>query len=442
MRYNFSKKQVIKNSITAFVYSLIVSTFLIAVISNLYFNVVLELIACFVLSLSFAGLFSMVNYVRYLSKTFEIDKEKITFYIKNKAVKVLYFTQVIETDISKSLIYGNNRIITLTTEKETIRFSINYKVYQHIREFFPIFNDRKDESLIRLTPKYKLKTLLMQYCTIIFYFAVAFLILAPIVVNLLKKYSSFYHESTRLFFVGSLTLFILLMLGYTIYFFHKFFVYSRHSLRYDGGLKLEYYRFNKQKRNNEIKNIIGIKHVNSIFSFLFNLEQIYIIWKNDRDIVQNDFVPFCLTRQDVKKLKDAIFGEDEVLEPLPKKLSVYSVFTLCVFTFAITLLSILFSPWCLMLFLIVVPCLISNFLTRGSFVGDKIIAISNGVLTKRIYTFKISEIQGITKTERFFETKAPYATYEIYIEGYSGVYVLGVYNRQLEQKIIEKIKDN
>ena len=64
------------------------------------------------------------------------------------------------------------------------------------------------------------------------------------------------------------------------------------------------------------------------------------------------------------------------------------------------------------------------------------------MLTKRIYTFKISEIQGITKTERFFETKAPYATYEIYIEGYSGVYVLGVYNRQLEQKIIEKIKDN
>ena len=45
-----------------------------------------------------------------------------------------------------------------------------------------------------------------------------------IFINLLKKYSSFYHESTRLFFVGSLSFFILLILGYTVYFFYKFFV--------------------------------------------------------------------------------------------------------------------------------------------------------------------------------------------------------------------------
>jgi len=442
MRYNFSKKQVIKNSLTAFLYAFILSTFLIAVVSNLYNNFWIEILAAFSISVSVAIVFSMVNYIFYLRKTFEIDENGIIFYVKDKVVKTIEFSSVIETDISKSMIYGNNRVIALTTEKETIRFSINYKVYQRIRHFFPIFNDRKDESLIRLTPKYKLKTLLMQYSIIVFYFSVAFMILAPMVVNLLKKYSAFYYESTRLFYLLCIGIFALLILGYTLYFFYKFFTYSRHSLRFDGTLKLEYYRFNKQKRNNEIKNIIGIKHVKSIFSSLFNLEQIYIIWKNERDIVQNDFVPFCLTSQDVKKLKSAIFNEEEKLEKIPKKVGLHSIFTLVVFTFAIIVLSLLFSPWCLMTSLIVLPCIVANFKTRGSFVGEGIIPLSNGVLTKRIYTFKIPEIQGVTVTDRFFETKSEYATYEIYIEGYSGVYVMGVYKRDLEQKIIKKIKNN
>ena len=126
-----NKKQVIKNSLTAFLYAFILSTFLIAVVSNLYNNFWIEILAAFSISVSVAIVFSMVNYIFYLRKTFEIDENGIIFYVKDKVVKTIEFSSVIETDISKSMIYGNNRVIALTTEKETIRFSINYKVYQH-----------------------------------------------------------------------------------------------------------------------------------------------------------------------------------------------------------------------------------------------------------------------------------------------------------------------
>ncbi len=442
MKYNFSKKQVIKNSMLAFVYSFIITLFVIAIISNLYTNVWLEILASLTISLSVAVVFSLINYISYLSKTFTIDKEGITFYIKEKPVKTILFKNLIETNIAKSFLYGNNRVVSLITEKENISFSVNYKVYQHIRGFFPIFNDRKDESLIRFNNKYKIKTLLLQYCIISFYFATACMVISTIVVGLLKRYSVFYKEAIRLYFIVCIAFFCLIFLGYTIYFFYKFFAYGRHSLRFDGTLKLEYYRFNKQKCNYEIKNVIGVKHVKNIFSFLFNLEQIYIIYKNDRDIVQNHFVPFCLTSQDVAKLKLALFDEQEKLEKISKKSIFYSVFPFVLTSVGLVVLSILFTPWLLMFFCLIIPCFIANFKTRSSYVGDKIISLSNGVLAKRIYTFKTKDIKAITITDRFFETKSPYAAYEILIEGYSGVYVMGVFDRDLEQKIVEKIKVN
>ena len=441
MRYSFSNKQIVKNAIIAWLYSFVISLFLVIVFSNLYEYPMLEIIASFAISISVATFYAIVAYFINANKSFSVDGKGICFYVKNKVVKIIAFNEIIETDISYSMLFKSVRIITLKTQTEKIAFSINFKVYQLIRDYFPIFNDRKEESLINFTSKYKLKTLLMQYCVIVFYFATGMLIVSPIISSILKKYSKFYAESMKLFFSLAVFIFLLIFIGYTLFFFYKFFAYARHTLRYDGALKLEYYKFNRQKKNNQINNVIGIKQVKSIFSFLFNVEQVYIIWKNDKDIVQNDFIPFCLSSEDVQKLKKIFFAEEEKIEPINKTTYKYLIFPLSLIFVGIVGLSILFTPWFLILFLAIAPCTWENLKNRGSFVGEGIVAVNNGAFSKKTYIFKTNEIKGLACTDRFFETKSSYASYEMYIDGYSGVYLIGLFNRDLEQKIVEKIKD-
>ena len=74
--------------------------------------------------------------------------------------------------------------------------------------------------------------------------------------------------------------------------------------------------------------------------------------------------------------------------------------------------------------------------------GEGIVVFNNGVFSKKSYIFKLGEIKGISVTDRFFETKTTYASFEVFVDGYSGIYILGFYDRSLEQKIVEKIKDN
>ena len=441
MRYYFSKKQIIKNSLLAFVYTFIVSLFLIAVLSNLYSNILLELLAVFSVSLAVAIVFALINYIFYKRKTFSVDESGIVFYNKDNVIKKIDFSSVLETNIARGIIFAKNRVITLKTQEEAITFTVNGSVYQHIRGFFNIFNDEKESGLINFTPKYKLKTLLMQYCVIFFYSAVLLLIVTPIISALLKAYSKFYADAIRLYIGLCVFVILSILIGYTIYFFYKFIAYAKHSLRFDGTLKLEYFRFGKQKHNYEIKNIIGLKKVKSIFSFLFNLEQVYIIWKNDRDIIQNDFIPFCLSKQDVQKLESVLFNEQIKSEKIKKKTYFYEIFPVTISTFVTVGLSLIFTPWFLLLLLIIASLGLANLLNRSSYVGEKVVALTNGLITNRTYIFKVEQIKGVTITDRFFETKCPYACYEILLDGYSGVYAMGVYERDLEQKIIKKLKD-
>ena len=234
----------------------------------------------------------------------------------------------------------------------------------------------------------------------------------------------------------------MLLVSYVVYFFYKYFMYSRHTLRFDGSLKMEYYRFGKQKCNYEIKNIEGVKEVHSVFSFLFGIVQVYLIHKNADDVIVNSFVPFCLTKQDAKRLKNEIFKEEPDLKRPGKKIYTYCAFPIILLSSLIIFVSILFTPMFLISFvgvLVYYAFLIKN---RAVAIGDKTLCFEGGSLSKTVLTFKAESVKGYTATERFFESKMPYLSYEILLEGANGVYILGPYERDLSEKIKEKLKDN
>lgn len=441
MRYNFSKKQIIKNSLIVFVYSLIISLFLLACISQIYSNFGLEILACISLSLGVTGIYALFGYLLHARKTFSVDEECVIFFLKNQEVKRIYHNELIETNIAKSIFKGN-RIINLTTKTETVSFAVNFRVYQRIRGFFPIYNDRKEDGLIKIDRAYKYKTLFMRLSVMVFYSAVLSLILTPIMLGLLYNISDFYSQAKQVYFLFLGLGIVTLLVCYVIYFYFKYFFYSRHLLRYDGALKVEYYKFGKQKCNYEIKSIAGIKEVHSIFSNLFGLVQVYLIHKNSDDVIVNSIIPFCLTKQDADKLKKEIFGEQIRLEKPSKKIYCHCLFPLLLISLLILFLAKLFTPMFLFAFIGIAMYYAFYIKNRACGVGDKAFAFSGGALSKAVYIFKAESIKGFTATERFFETKAPYLCYEILVEGENGVYILGLYERDLSEKIKEKLKDN
>ncbi len=441
MRYNFSKKQIIKYSLITFLYAFIINLFLLACISQIYSGVGLELLACVSLSLGVTALFALVSYLRHSRKTFSVDEQGIIFFIKNQEVKRILHSELVETNIAKSIFKGN-RIINLTTEKETISFAVNFRVYQRIRGFFPIFNDRKEDGLIKIDSKYKYKTLRMRLTVILFYSLVLSLLLTPIMLGLLKSISDYYQEAKRVYFTILVVIIAVLLVTYTIYFFVKYFLYSRHSLRFDGSLKVEYYKWGKQKCNYEIKSIEGIKEVYSLFSFLFGIVQVYLIHKTTDDVIVNSFIPFCLTKQDAKKLHDEVFGEEVVMQKPGKKIYAYCAFPIILISSLIIFLSVLFSPAFLFAFIGLLLYYAFFIKNRSVGIGEKTLKFVGGSMSKTVYSFKANSIKGFTATERFFETRTPYLCYEILIEGENGVYILGPYERILSEKIKEKLKDN
>ncbi len=441
MRYNFSKKQIIKNSFIAFCYTLIICTFILACLSQIYYNFWLELIACISISIGVTAYFAIISYLRHSRKSFSINEQEIIFFIKGKEVKRIALADLIETNIAKSIFKGN-RVINLTTKSETISFAVNFRVYQRIRGFFPIFNDKKEDGLITIDGKYKLKTLAMRLCLIFFFFSLVTLIVTPIMLGLLTNIADHYEDSRRIYFFLMAGMLVALLLVYLAYFFIKFFLYTRHSIRFDGALKVEYYKFGKQKCNFEIKDVEGIKEVRSIFTRLFGIEQVYIIHKNTDDVIVNDLIPFCITLEDARKLKKEIFKEECVESSPSKKIYGYCVFPIILLTSLIIFLSILFTPVFLLAFVAVALFYAFFMKNRGYAIGTKAMCFSCGSVSKSVYTFKCKYVKGFTATERFFERKMPYLSFEILIEGENGVYVLGPYERALVEKIKEKLKDN
>lgn len=441
MRYNFSKKLIIKNSLLTFLYSFILSLFLLACISQIYSGISVEILACASLSLGIALLFAMISYLRHSRKTFSVDENAIIFFLKNQEIKRIYHSDLIETNIAKSIFKGN-RIINLTTQKETVSFAVNYRVYQHIRAFFPIFNDRKEEGLIKIDKKYKYKTLYMRLATICFYSVLVALILTPIMLGLLYKISNFYLQAKKVYLIMFAVIVLTLIISYIVYFFFKYFMYSKHTLRYDGSLKVEYYKWGRQKCNYEIKRVQGIKEVHSLFSFLFGIVQVYLIHKNPDDVIVNSFIPFCLTKQDVKKLKAEIFNEDILVEKPKKKIYAFCLYPIILSASLIIFLSVLFTSSFLFAFIGLALYYAFYIKNRAAGVGEKTLCFVGGALSKTVYTFKAEYVKGFTATERFFETKMPYLCYEILMDGENGVYILGPYERNLSEKIKEKLKDN
>lgn len=441
MRYNFSKKQIIKNSLITFLYAFIINMFLLACISQIYTGFSLELLACVSLSLGITAIYATVSYLRHARKTFSVDEEGIIFFLNNQEVKRILHSELVETNIAKSIFKGN-RIINLTTKNETISFAVNFRVYQRIRGFFPIFNDRKEEGLIKIDSKYKYKTLYMRLTVILFYSLILSLLLTPIMLGLLYSISDYYQTAKRVYFIILLVIIGVLLITYLVYFYIKYFMYSRHSLRFDGSLKVEYYKWGKQKCNYEIKSIAGIREVHSIFSFLFGIVQVYLIHKTTDDVIVNSFIPFCLTKTDAKKLRDEIFGEEVLVQKPGKKIYAYCAFPIILISSLIIFLSVLYTPNFLFAFIGVFLYYAFFIKNRAVGVGENTLCFVGGSMSKTVYYFKREIIKGFTATERFFETKAPYLCYEILIEGENGVYVLGPYERNLSEKIKEKLKDN
>ena len=441
MRYSFSKKQIIKNSILAYIYSLICTTFLLICVSELYYKLALEFLACQAISVSVAIFYAVCAYSRRSRKTFSIDEQGIIFYIKNKEVKRIEHSELIETYISKSIFKGN-RIINLTTQSGTISFAVNYRVYQRIRHFFPIFNDQKEKGIIEFTNKYMLKTLAMRVTVIVFLFALATLIFSPILLGLLYKASDHFKQAKKVYFIFLVASVSALLVAYVIYFFVKFFMYKRHSIRYDGTLKVEYYKFGKQKNNLEIKTIQAVREVRSVFSKIFGLVQVYLIHKNADGLIVNDLIPFCLTQEDANKLKSLIFTEQPTLKKAKKSCYGFCVFPIILMTALTVFLSVLFTPWFLFGLLAVALYYLFYIKNREWGLGEKVFSFSCGTFSKTVYTFKSEFIKGVGVSQRFFETRLPYAYYEILTEGENGVYLLGPYEKDLAEKIKEKLKDN
>jgi len=441
MKYNFSKKQIIKNSFIAFIYTFIICAFISACISQLYYNFLLELIACINVSIGVTAIFAIISYLRHSRKTFSVNEQGVYFFVNGKEVKRILHSELIETNISKSIFKGN-RVINLTTNEETISFAVNFRVYQRIRGFFPIFNDEKKESLIAIDSPYKLKTLAMRLCVMLFFFSVVALIVTPIMLGLLSEISDHYQDAKKAYFIFMLSLLGVLVVVYLVYFFVKFFMYARHSIRFDQTLKVEYYKFGKQKCNFEIKDVQGVKEIRSIFSKLFGIEQVCIIHKNTDDVIVNDLIPFCITLEDAKKLKQAVLNEEVVENSPSKKIYGYCAFPIILVSALIIFLSVLFTPVFLLSFIGLMLFYAFFIKHRGYAIGEKVIAFSCGSISKSVYTFKCEYVKGFTATERFFERKTPYLSYEILIEGENGVYVLGPYERELAEKIKEKLKDN
>ncbi len=441
MRYNFSKKQIIKNSFIAFIYTFIICCFILACISQIYYNFWLEIIACLSVSLGVTAIFSVLSFLRHSRKQFSINEKELIFFINGKEVKRIEHKDLIEINIAKSIFKGN-RVINLTTKEGNISFAVNFKVYQRIRGFFPIFNDKKEEGLIVFNGKYKLKTLAMRLCVLTFFFAVITLCVTPIMLGLLREVSDHYADAKKMYFLFLTISLCVLVATYLVYFFVKYFLYARHSIRFDGTLKVEYYKFGKQKCNFEIKTIEGIREVRSVFTRLFGIEQVYIIHKNTDDVIVNDLIPFCITKSDAEKLKKEIFKQQcDIISP-SKKVYGFCAFPIILLSSLIIFLSVLFTPVFLCAFIGVGLYYTFYIKNRGYAVGDKILAFSCGSLSKTIYTFKCEYLKGFSATERFFERKMPYLSYEILIEGENGVYILGPYERGLAEKIKEKLKDN
>ncbi len=442
MKYKFSKTNVFKNTILAFVFTFVLSTLILVTLSDsLFLSTWLEIFACFFISTGFAIICLCYSVIDYDKKSFDIVEENgseiLILYKNGKEYKRFDLSKVVGINIFKSHLYFNTRVIKITDGNDLFKMTISESVYKKISSRLPYYFKSQKDGLVEIKSAYKLKTLVLKLCVLCFYCFVIFLILTPAICGTIKeipnRYEALnfnYKKAKKVIVMASFIISGGVLISYSIYFFFKFFMYRNFKIRITDNFTLEYYRLSRQKINYDLKTIVGIKRVRSLFSFLFGLEALYVIWKNSgKEGIHNDCIPFCLTKSDCDKIENALLGsENSEKKKNSKKTYFYCIFPLILSLALVTFASFLYGFALMLVLFFPVFYFFGYYRNRYYSIGETKLLFSCGFLVRNKYIIKASEIQGITATKRFFEKKLPYSTYELLLPGYNGCIPLGVYD--------------
>ncbi len=454
MKYKFSKINIVKTTLSWFLFALFLSLFLLVFIlsDSVFLSEGIEVLACLGIAMGTALISFCSAFTSYEKKAFSIEErngEKILIVYKGEEeYRTINLSEAIGINILKSKLF-KTRTVKITNGDDLFTMYISEKVYNEISSELPYYFKSKKESLVEIKSGYKLKTLAMKLCVIAFYGFLAILIFVPSIMGAIKGISHRYNvsdfsyeKSKHVAIIVSFILMGICLAGYTIFFFIKFFAFKDYKIRIDDKFTIEYKRLSLQKINYDAKTIIGIKRVRSVFSFLFGLEALYIIWQNaDKEGIHNDCIPFCLKKEDCDKIERVLTGDENSPKVRnSKKTLLYCIFP-CVLSFAVTLVASFFYGFSLML-LVTLPAFyyVGYFRNRYYKIGEEKITFSCGFSSRAIYVLKAKEIDGITASKRFFEKKLPYASYEILLHGYNGCIPLGVYDDKAYEIIKKKLE--
>lgn len=453
MRYKFSKTNIVKTTLIWFLFSLFLSLFLLVFVlsDSVFLSDGIEVLSCLGIAIGVGLISFSISFVTYSKKTFSIEERNgekmLVTYVGEKEYRIINLSEAVGINIFKSKLF-KTRTVKITDGNDLFTMSVSETVYNEISSDLPYYFKSKKESLVEIKSGYKLKTLAMKLCVIAFYGFLAILICVPSLMGAIKgiahryNVSDFsYEKSKHVAIIVSFILTGICLIGYLGFFFIKFFAFKDYKIRIDDKFTVEYKRFSLQKINYDAKTIIGIKRVRSVFSFLFGLEALYIIWQNaDKEGVHNDCIPFCLKKEDCDKIESVLLGEENSQKVRNSKKTLFYCIFPCVLSFAVTLVASFFYGFSLML-LLTLPAFyfVGYFRNRYYKIGEEKIIFSCGFSSRAVYVLKAKRIDGITTSKRFFEKKLPYSSYEILLHGYNGCVPLGVYDDKAYEIIKKKI---